>query len=51
MVRVWIQAKDAGAMTVRIYDMQGRQMLEQPEQYGRGVSYLNVDVSGIAAGM
>lgn len=51
IVRVQIQAKDAMDMTVRVYDMQGRLLLDQPGQITSGVSYLNVDVSGIASGI
>lgn len=49
--RVWIQAKWAVGLTLRVYDLQGRLMLEQPRQVNAGVSQLDIDVSGIAAGM
>ncbi len=50
--RIWIQAKIATALSVRVYDMQGRMLLERPsEVINAGVSYVNIDVAGLAGGM
>ena len=51
MVKASVQAKDATDMHVRIFDMQGRLMLEQAGRIPAGVSQLNIDVSGVASGM
>lgn len=51
-VRIWIQGKTATTVSARVYDLQGRLLLERPaEAVNAGVSYLNIDVSSLAAGV